>query len=66
MVEGRRYALTDLGTALQPRGRIHYFVNESAQPMSMLWSYAGTMPERPVVDDRCANVPGMTWSRQDV
>ena len=33
IVEGRRYAMTDCATALQPRGRVHYFINESGGPM---------------------------------
>src|SRR5690606_4009260 len=28
IVEGRRYTMRDCATALQPRGRVHYFVNE--------------------------------------
>ena len=41
VVEGRRYQMSDGATALQPRGRVHYFVNDSAAPMAMLWVYAG-------------------------
>jgi 2-keto-3-deoxy-L-rhamnonate aldolase RhmA/quercetin dioxygenase-like cupin family protein len=54
VVEGRRYQLADGGTALQPRGRVHYFINESPEPMAMIWVYAGPLPERVVVDERCA------------
>jgi 2-keto-3-deoxy-L-rhamnonate aldolase RhmA/quercetin dioxygenase-like cupin family protein len=61
VVEGRRYAMNDLTTALQPRGRVHYFINESDQPMTMLWVYAGPSPERIVVDERCATVEGDPW-----
>ena len=45
-VEGREYAVADGGTALVPRGRVHYFINESQGTMEMLWVYAGPMPER--------------------
>ena len=29
VVEGRRYKMAGCATALQPRGRVHYFINES-------------------------------------
>ena len=61
VVEGRHYAMSDLATALQPRGRVHYFINESSGTMEMLWVYAGPMPERIVVDERCATVEGDPW-----
>lgn len=61
VVEGRRYAMSDRATALQPRGRVHYFINESTGPMEMLWVYAGPMPERIVVDERCATIEGDPW-----
>jgi len=61
VVEGRRYQMSDGATALQPRGRVHYFVNESAAPMAMLWVYAGPAPQRIVVQERCATVEGNPW-----
>jgi quercetin dioxygenase-like cupin family protein len=61
VVEGRRYAMSDCATALQPRGRVHYFVNETQSPMAMLWVYAGPLPERLVVDERCATTEGNPW-----
>ena len=61
VVEGRRHTMSDCATALQPRGRVHYFINESAAPMAMLWVYAGPLPERIVVDERCATVEGNPW-----
>ena len=61
VVEGRRYAMSDCATALQPRGRVHYFINESNEPMSMLWVYAGPTPERLIVDERCATAEGNPW-----
>ena len=61
VVEGRRYAMSDGATALQPRGRVHYFINESNGPMEMLWVYAGPRPERIVVDERCATLEGDPW-----
>ena len=48
-------------TALQPRGRVHYFINESDGPMEMLWVYAGPKPERIVVDERNATAEGNPW-----
>lgn len=60
-VEGRRYRLSAGETAMVPRGRVHYFINESASPMAMLWVYAGPRPERIVVDERCATLEGDPW-----
>ena len=62
VVEGRRYLMSDCQTALQPRGRVHYFINESNGPMEMLWVYAGPMPERIIVDERCATMEGNPWN----
>jgi quercetin dioxygenase-like cupin family protein len=53
VVEGRRYALADYATALAPRGRCHYFVNLSDRPMAMIWVYAGDLPQRLVLDEKC-------------
>jgi quercetin dioxygenase-like cupin family protein len=61
IVEGRRYALADGATALVPRGRVHYFVNESAAAMAMIWVYAGPTPERIVVAEACATESGNPW-----
>ena len=61
IVEGRRYLMSDCSTALQPRGRVHYFINESNGPMEMLWVYAGPKPERIMVDERCATTEGNPW-----
>jgi 2-keto-3-deoxy-L-rhamnonate aldolase RhmA/quercetin dioxygenase-like cupin family protein len=52
VVEGRRYSLSGNGTALVPRGRCHYFINESQAPMAMIWVYAGPMPERLLMSER--------------
>jgi quercetin dioxygenase-like cupin family protein len=61
IVEGRRYSMSGCATALQPRGRVHYFINDSTGPMAMLWVYAGPVPERIVVDERCATAEGNPW-----
>ncbi len=61
IVEGHRYELTDFATALEPRGRVHYFINNSQGPMTMIWVYAGPMPERIVVAECCATVEGNPW-----
>jgi 2-keto-3-deoxy-L-rhamnonate aldolase RhmA/quercetin dioxygenase-like cupin family protein len=61
VVEGRRHSLANYATALQPRGRVHYFVNESAKPMAMIWVYAGPNPTRIVVDESNATVDGSPW-----
>lgn len=61
IAEGRRYRLSDCATAMLPRGRVHYFVNESKSPMGMIWVYGGPSPERLVIDDRCATPEGNPW-----
>ena len=61
VVEGRRYELTNYATALQPRGRVHYFMNEGKKPMAMIWVYAGPTPDRVIVDERCATIEGDPW-----
>ena len=66
VVEGRRYELANYSTALQPRGRVHYFVNESNEPMAMIWVYAGPTPERVIVDERCATTEGDPWKEQNI
>jgi len=63
IVEGRKYTQSNLSTALQPRGRVHYFINKSDGPMAMLWVYAGPMPERLVVDEKCGTVEGDPWKK---
>lgn len=65
VVEGRRYEQSGCNTALQPRGRVHYFINESQEPMAMIWVYAGPTPERVIVDERCATVDGNPWKEQE-
>ena len=62
VVEGRRYSMANYSTALQPGGRVHYFINESDRPMAMLWVYAGPVPERIIVDERCALPGGDPWT----
>lgn len=49
LVEGRQYWLSHCATAMVPRGRVHYFINESQSQMDMLWVYAGPLPERVVI-----------------
>lgn len=61
IVEGRRYSMSGNATALQPRGRCHYFVNETNEPMAMLWVYAGPAPERLVLDERNCTLAGAPW-----
>lgn len=62
IVEGRRYSMQDQATALQPRGRVHYFINETPAPMAMIWVYAGPKPERIVVEEACATEPSVAWN----
>jgi len=62
VVEGRQYTPGNGATAHVPRGRVHYFINESDQSMEMVWVYAGPMPERLVVDEACATPEGNPWA----
>ncbi len=65
IVEGRHYALSGGATALVPRGRVHYFLNQAASPMAMLWVYAGPRPERLIVAESCATAAGDPWKSLD-
>ena len=65
VVEGRRYSLNNCATAMVPRGRIHYFVNESSTTMDMIWVYAGPLPERIIADEACATEAGNPWNASD-
>jgi quercetin dioxygenase-like cupin family protein len=56
-VMGRRYQLSNCDTALVPTGRPHRFLNESSEPMAMIWLYAGDEPGRAIVDSAyCSGV----------
>ncbi len=61
MVEGRSYELAGCTTAFVPRGRVHYFINNTKNTMEMLWVYAGPKPERILVDEACATEKGNPW-----
>ncbi len=61
IVEGRKYVLSECDTALEPRGRVHYFINDTDAPMAMIWVYAGPMPERIVVAESCCTEQGNPW-----
>jgi len=51
LVAGRRYSLSGCDTALVPQGQPHRFINETNEPMAMIWVYAGDEPERVIVDN---------------
>jgi len=61
IVEGRKYTLSRCATALQPRGRIHDFINQTQEPMAILWVYGGPVPERLVVAEQNCTVEGNPW-----
>lgn len=61
IVEGRKHTLSRCATALQPRGRIHYFINQTQEPMGMIWVYGGPVPERLVVAEHNCTVEGNPW-----
>jgi quercetin dioxygenase-like cupin family protein len=50
LVEGRRYELSGCDTAFIPKGLPHRFLNLSNEDMSMIWVYAGSEPDRRIVD----------------
>ena len=56
-VEGQQHTLDNCATAMVPRGRVHFFRNDSTDTMEMIWVYAGPLPERIVVDELCALAP---------
>ena len=60
-VEGRRYSMSNRATALQPRGRVHYFINDTHEPMEMLWVYAGPLPERIEIDEALTLPNARPW-----
>jgi quercetin dioxygenase-like cupin family protein len=60
-VEGKKYAMSHRETALQPRGRVHYFINEAPEPMAMLWVYAGPRPERIIIDEAWTAPDSKAW-----
>ncbi len=62
LVEGSSYLLNGCATAMVPRGRVHYFVNNSSSTMDMIWVYAGPLPERIVVDESCGTTCRKAWS----
>lgn len=70
LVQGQRYQLSGCDTAVVPQGRPHRFLNLSANPMAMIWVYAGSEPERTVVDPGyCAGTltwpgPGLSGTRE--
>ena len=50
LVQGRRYELSGCDTAFIPKGLPHRFLNLSEEDMSMIWVYAGSEPDRRIVD----------------
>ncbi len=54
-VSGRKYVLKNCDTALVPSGLPHRFINESHEPMAMIWVYAGDQPTRTIVSQNCCD-----------
>jgi len=52
LVQGRQYHLSDCDTAFIPRGIPHRFLNRSGGEMAMIWVYAGSEPDRRIVESR--------------
>ena len=62
VVEGRRYSMSGYSTALQPRGRVHYFINETERADGDDLGLCRADPKRIVVDERNATVEGNPWT----
>jgi quercetin dioxygenase-like cupin family protein len=54
-VMGARYQLSGYDTAMVPSARPHRFLNESRDVMAMIWVYAGSEPQRNLVNARFCN-----------
>lgn len=54
-VMGARYQLSGCDTAMVPSGRPHRFLNGSREVMAMIWVYAGSEPQRNLVNARFCN-----------
>jgi quercetin dioxygenase-like cupin family protein len=54
-VMGAHYKLSRYDTAMVPSGRPHRFLNESKDVMAMIWVYAGSEPQRTLVNARFCN-----------
>lgn len=50
LVAGNSYQVSNCDTAFVPEGRPHRFLNHSNDVMAMIWVYAGTEPERTLVE----------------
>ena len=50
LVQGKQYLASGYDTAFIPEGHPHRFLNESGNTMAMIWVYAGSEPERTLVD----------------
>jgi quercetin dioxygenase-like cupin family protein len=67
LVQGKRYELSDCDTAFIPRGIPHRFLNESDDEMAMVWVYAGSEPDRSIVDARyCSGELRWTGTNQAI
>jgi putative monooxygenase len=64
LVEGKQYELSGCDTAFIPKGIPHRFLNQSEAEMGMVWVYAGSEPDRRIVEaGYCSGVlawPGPT------
>jgi quercetin dioxygenase-like cupin family protein len=64
LVEGRQYELSNFDTAFIPRGLPHRFLNQSNEDMAMIWVYAGSEPDRRIVQSKyCSGL--LVWPGPD-
>ena len=65
LVQGKRYELSGCDTAFIPRGLPHRFLNLSDDEMSMVWVYAGSEPDRRIVEAQYCSGE-LTWPGADL
>lgn len=63
-VEGTRFRLSHLATAMIPRGRVHCVSAESSKTV-IVWACAEAIPNRIRLDEICATEPDLAWSNRD-
>jgi quercetin dioxygenase-like cupin family protein len=63
LVQGNRYDVSGYDTAFVPEGRPHRFLNQSKSPMAMIWVYAGSEPERTLVEPAYCDGT-LAWPRE--
>lgn len=64
LVQGRRYELSGCDTAFIPKWLPHRFLNLSSEEMAMVWVYAGSEPDRRMVNSQyCSG--DLAWPQKE-